>query len=121
MAKLAEQSWRPFIAIELPPDIRAAVMNHIQFLRREFPDAKASWTREENIHLTLKFLGDTPVAKAESVSQALLKAAGTTGPFNLLIANAGTFPPRGKPSVLWIGIEDPTTRLHKLHEAVENE
>src|SRR3954466_13038553 len=98
--------WRLFIAVELPDDIRQKIAAHIEQLRTALPEVRASWVREENLHLTLKFLGDTPVERVEAVANALTKAANETAAFEIRIGGCGAFPPRGKPSVLWIGIED---------------
>jgi RNA 2',3'-cyclic 3'-phosphodiesterase len=111
--------FRTFIAMELPADLRAKISAHIDYLRRQLPDVRASWVREGNLHLTLKFLGDTPVARIESVSAALLKAANETTAFEIRIGGCGAFAPRGKPSVLWIGIEDPSGGLKALHANIE--
>src|SRR5213593_4876766 len=56
------ETWRVFIAIELPADVREQIIEHSDRLRRELPEVRASWTRAENLHLTLKFLGNIPVA-----------------------------------------------------------
>jgi 2'-5' RNA ligase len=117
----APESWRLFIAIELSQDIRRRIKAHIERLRAAAPDVRVSWTREENLHLTLKFLGDTPVERAEAVSQALKAAANQVTSFEMEIKDCGAFPPRGKPNVLWIGIHDPSDNLNKLHAALEKE
>jgi len=96
-------SFRLFIAIELPAEVQHKIRQHIDRLRAEFPNVRASWTREENLHLTLKFLGDVLVEKVETLSPALHLAASKITPFNLEITDCGAFPPRGKPNVLWIG------------------
>jgi len=85
------------------------------------PDARASWTREHNLHLTLKFFGDTAVERVEQLSQALKAAAKQAQPFEIELGGCGAFPPRGKPNVLWIGIKDPSNTLHKLYESLESE
>jgi RNA 2',3'-cyclic 3'-phosphodiesterase len=96
-------SFRTFIAIELPPDVRARVAQHIARLRREVPDVRASWSREDNLHLTLKFLGNVPVADTPKVSDAVERATKTVSSFQLTFSGCGTFPPHGRPGVLWIG------------------
>src|SRR5258708_1760268 len=111
----ADESWRLFIAIELPPNVRGALKNHINQLRQAVPDARASWIREDNLHVTLKFLGETPLAKIEQLSSAAQRAAHAVGPFEINIGSCGAFPPNGQPRVLWIGIEDFTGRLALLH------
>jgi RNA 2',3'-cyclic 3'-phosphodiesterase len=116
-----EESWRLFIAIELPAPLRRRITEHIDHLRRKVPDARASWIREANLHLTLKFLGDTQVSKVESVSCAVERAALTSPPFEISVGGCGAFPPRGNPRVLWIGIDPETSDLATLHKALEEE
>ena len=96
-------TYRTFIAIEIPPDIRRCMKDHIDHLRAVFPDVRASWTREDNQHLTLRFLGNVPVARIPALSDAVAAAAHEIKPFDLVINGCGTFPPHGRPKVLWIG------------------
>jgi 2'-5' RNA ligase len=96
-------SFRTFIAIELPPDVRSRVTQHIARLRREQPEVRASWCRENNLHLTLKFLGDVPVPDIPKVSDAVERATKNISSFPLTFSGCGVFPPHGRPSVLWIG------------------
>jgi 2'-5' RNA ligase len=117
----ADESWRLFIAIELPSHVRRTLADHIQHLREAVPDASASWAREENLHLTLKFLGDAEPTRVEALSQAILQAANTVGPFEINIESCGAFPPNGRARVLWIGVEDPRSQLASLHRTLEDE
>jgi len=116
-----DESWRLFVAIELPAGTRKRLQEHIDRLRKSVPDARASWVREENLHLTLKFFGDTPVSQIETLSQATKRTASEAPPFELFLRGCGAFPPRGQPRVLWIGIEDPSGQLGKLRQALEDE
>jgi 2'-5' RNA ligase len=119
---IRDDTWRLFIAIELSQTVRPKIAAYIDRLRAKFPDARASWTREENLHLTLKFLGSVPIAKTESLSQALRRAASLTDAFDLDIQGSGTFPPRGNASVLWIGTSPESERsCMRLYEALEDE
>ena len=115
------EAWRLFIAIELPAHVRKRLSEHIARLRTAVPEARASWAREETLHLTLKFLGDTPLTQVERLSQATQRAANTVGPFEVIIGSRGAFPPNGQPRVLWIGIEDPSGQLALLHQVLEDE
>jgi 2'-5' RNA ligase len=119
--KPPDESWRLFIAIELPSSVRRSVQDHINQLRQAVPEARASWIREENLHLTIKFLGDTPVTKVEALSQAIQRTAHQVSPFELVIGSCGTFPSGRQPRVLWIGIKDPTNNQTKLQRALEDE
>jgi 2'-5' RNA ligase len=115
------EAWRLFIAIEIPAHVRQLIQQHIDRLRTELPDIRASWTREENLHLTLKFLGNTAVGAVEDVSRAVKRAAGQIKPFELTVAGSGYFPPRGKPKVLWIGTSDASSNIGDLHQYLEDE
>jgi 2'-5' RNA ligase len=99
-------TYRTFIAIELPRALRAKLIEHIAQLRRELPDTRASWSREDNLHLTLKFLGNVPGSEIPKLSAAIARAVSGMKPFELTVASCGVFPPRGRPNVLWIGVED---------------
>src|SRR5207249_1952052 len=99
-----EEVYRTFIAIELTSDIRARITRHIERLRRELPEVRASWLREDNLHLTLKFLGDVSVADIPKLSAATDSAARVVDSFDLTISACGSFPPLGQAKVLWIGV-----------------
>ena len=115
------ETWRVFVAIELPHDVRACLAKHIDNLRSAMPEVRASWSREDNLHLTLKFLGDIPVASVEQLSAAATVAASKVAPFEIVVEGCGAFPPRGQPRVLWIGIDDPSGKLSELNRALEDE
>ncbi|SRR6266436_2933130 len=117
----ADESWRLFIAIELPSNVRRTLADHIQHLREAVPEVSASWAREDKLHLTLKFLGDTKLTRIEAVSQAIQSAATAVDPFEINIESCGAFPPHGPPRVLWIGVEDPSGQLASLHRELEDE
>jgi len=112
--------WRVFVAIEIPADIRQRVAHHIAKLRDELSEVRATWSREENLHLTLKFLGDIPPTRVEALSRAAEHSTRNLRSFELSVAGCGSFPPRGTPRVLWIGIYDPQSLLDQLCAALED-
>ncbi len=114
------ESWRLFIAVELPRDVRQKIKQHIDQLRIRLPYVRASWVSEDNLHLTIKFLGDTPVDRVEAVTKAVAIAADKTTAFEINIAGCGAFPSRGKPNVLWIGLEDLAGGLKQLYRYIED-
>jgi len=141
------ETYRAFVAIELPRALRAKVIGHIEQLRRIVPGTRASWSREQNLHLTLKFLGNVPVSEIPKVSHAVARAVTAIEPFLITVAGCGVFPPKGRPNVLWIGVSasphsrpdkqglrasldpgcsghatpDAQNPLFLLHSAIENE
>ena len=96
-------------------------MDCITHLQSLAGNARASWNRIDNLHLTLKFLGDTPAHRVEALSLAACRAAKTLNPFQVVVGGCGLFPPHGAPRVLWIGVEDPQDGLGKLYSALETE
>jgi 2'-5' RNA ligase len=114
-------AWRIFCAIELPATVRDLVLRHITDLKQAVADAHASWAREANLHLTLKFLGEVPKSSVKDFSNAVSRAVAAVTPFSIRLEQTGAFPKHGQPRVLWIGINDPTGRLGELHARLEEE
>jgi 2'-5' RNA ligase len=118
---LTPGSWRVFCAIEIPTAARAQVLQHIALLKEAVPDAKATWSRDANLHLTLKFLGEIPQTSVSDISAAASQAVAGLAPFSILLEQTGAFPKVSQPRVLWVGINDPSGRLGELHACLENE
>ena len=114
-------SLRVFCAVELPADVRAAAAAHAARLRRDFPEARASWVRPEGLHVTLKFIGEVAAARVRDISSAAEAAVEGFAPFSLLVEEAGTFPPRGAARVLWLGLRDESGGLARLQRRLEAE
>lgn len=119
---MAEQEqWRVFCAVELPNSLREKLAQHIRRLRREVPQVRASWSRPDNIHLTVKFLGEIHKSQVPNVSNAVELAAQNFPAFHLVAERTGVFPTHGPPHVVWIGATDFTGNLARLHNRVEDE
>ena len=118
---MAEKTWRIFCAVELPDEARRAVLKSIELLKKEAPNARASWARDTNLHLTIKFVGETPPDRVARFSACISRAASVSAPFSLQLEGTGVFPPRGAARVLWIGINDQSGNLKGLQAAVEKE
>ena len=114
------ETWRVFCAIDLPPDLKQKLADHANRLRQEV-QVKASWTRPDNVHLTIKFLGNIAAANVARLSQAATRATQSLPPFNLTAEHCGVFPTHGPPRVLWIGVSDPEGKLMRLHAQLEEE
>lgn len=63
-----------------------------------------SWVKPENIHLTLKFLGEVPPAREGPVREAMAEAVAGVSPFTLRAGGCGAFPGERNPRVLWVGL-----------------
>lgn len=115
---------RLFCAVEPSAETRTRVAEHIARVRRAIayvPASVAKWESVEKIHITLKFLGEIEPDDAAEVSRAAMRAASTMSPFAISIEGAGAFPPGGLPRILWLGVTDPSGKLARLQQRLENE
>ncbi len=110
---------RAFIAIELPD----AVTEMLRAVRDELSkkagkEDGVSWAKPENIHLTLKFLGEIEPSRVEDIYGELKKAAEGIEPFHLSAGGVGGFPGLKSPRVIWVGIKE-SMELKQLHGNIE--
>jgi len=110
---------RCFIAISLP-DERKAEISGIQE-RLKTAGADLSWTRQEGMHLTLKFLGEVEEKRIPKIERALDMAVDGVTTFVLSVSGMGIFPDLRRPRVAWIGLKEEGNDLIKLHKGVEEE
>ena len=92
-------------------------------LRQRREKLPVKWVRPENIHLSLKFLGEVEETRAPDLRTALQRAAGSGGgpeprPLTLQITGFGVFPDYHRPQVLWVGVT-PEPGLELLQHSVE--
>lgn len=110
---------RLFIAIELPEMIRKPLSDSLKdsvIIKKK----KARLTSKENLHITLKFLGDVQQDKRGDLQAAIANSVGGIGPFELKIHSGGVFPAIKKPRILWAGF-DISKELSVLVNNLENE
>lgn len=116
---MLSRALRLFIAVELSADVRSALAATQVNLRRQLPQNAVRWTNPDGIHLTLKFLGDTPAERVAAIAQAMAAAAGSFGPFSFTVAGFGCFPNPRRASVLWVGVPEVPNALAGLQRAVD--
>ena len=115
-----DERLRLFVAIDLPEDVRESLGGLQADLRRhDLPGLR--WTRPEGVHLTLKFLGETPASSLAAIEGALARAVRGAQPFRLALGAPGTFGNRRGPRVLWVDVEGDVKPLQQLQAAVERE
>lgn len=95
---------RAFIAIELPNDVRHALGDVAAALAEGVPRSAVRWVRPAQMHLTLRFLGDTPADRLPAIQAAMDGVAGQHAPFALRLTEAGGFPNARRPRVVWVGL-----------------
>lgn len=102
---------RLFVALIPPPAVRA----EIAALAGSLPDVR--WVPEDNIHLTLRFIGETTEEQQDRYLDALVRVR--VEPFILPVGTVGVFPTRGPAKVLWVGVGNGHTRLYQLRKQVD--
>jgi 2'-5' RNA ligase len=96
---------RAFVGLPLPPSLHAAVVETLRRLKASLRDVR--FVREDGLHLTVRFLGWTRPERLTALEPALREAAGACPPLDMTVRGVGTFPERGRPRVLWLGVELP--------------
>lgn len=116
-----QMSFRVFCAVELPTHLHTRIAKHIRALQKTVPECSASWSRVENIHLTLKFFGNVAPDRVHFISSTADKVVREFQPFEISIGQTGVFPKLSQPRVLWIGVNDRSGKLTELHQRFEHE
>ena len=114
---------RTFIAVDIPPAIQKTIQYKIEMLRKAIGNS-IRWVPVQNIHLTLKFLGDVSQNDVDKLTQMLRTESDTLASFDITIGGLGSFPNSKRARVVFIrtqapaeldalqrGIESATTRL----------
>lgn len=109
---------RSFVAIELPPEVKSALVALEASLRQD-KYTFVKWVDPESIHLTLKFLGSVTTDIVPRIARVIEKAVSDFPPFNLQIEGLGVFPNWRKPQVVWVGVGGETNDLMRLQKRVE--
>lgn len=101
---------RLFVAIDPPDDVKQQLEN----VQEPFNGLR--WQNSDNYHLTLKFIGDTPVDQQQRIEETIADI--TADSFNLTINGLGYFPPNRHPRVIWAGVEE-IPELMQLQTTIE--
>jgi RNA 2',3'-cyclic 3'-phosphodiesterase len=109
---------RAFIALELPAELQNAISHSTAPLRKALSRSVVRWVPPQNLHLTLKFLGDISPARLEQLAEALAVETVLHPAFSLSVGSFGAFPNVNRARVLWIGLDAPAT-LFSLQSGIE--
>lgn len=97
--------FRIFVGISLSGPITERLAAIMKTLAADLPFRR--WTHPSDVHVTLHFLGDTPVSKLDALREAAAVTAAESKPLSLGLTEPGTFGPRDAPRILWCGIAEP--------------
>ena len=108
---------RLFVAAWLPPEARREARDVAR--RLESTGADVRWVPSENLHVTLRFLGDVEAARVDALVACLADALRGSAAFALRLAGLGRFPPRGAPRVVWAGLDTGARELAAAASRIE--
>jgi RNA 2',3'-cyclic 3'-phosphodiesterase len=117
---------RLFIAVPLPLDVQGRVGELIDRVRARADAAPGDrggadprWIRAESLHLTLRFLGDTPEGRVADLRAALATVAASSTAFDVALTGSGAFPDSSSPRAMWLGIGRGRDELVHLAASVD--
>lgn len=106
---------RLFIAIDLPFEVKKKIVG----VRELVKNSGIKWVEIENLHLTLKFLGEVEEDKVSGIEKSLRKIAKDFEPFIISLRDVGGFPNERESRVIWIGIQQGKERVYELNKEIE--
>ena len=107
---------RIFIAIEIPQNIRVKITEITDYLQSKTSPTAVKWVDYENLHLTIKFIGETKQEKIEEITKVLSQSLAHQAPFSLEIGVLGMYPNNTNPRVIWLGVTggEPLIAMHNI-------
>lgn len=109
---------RAFIAVEIPSSLQHTIQESTAGLRKALGDDLIRWVPPQNVHLTLKFLGDVSSSNLDLIKQMLTAEAAQHKCFEMQMEGIGSFPNSRRPRVIWVGLRAPTA-LESLQRGIE--
>jgi len=108
---------RSFLAFEIPEEIKETVSFIYKGLKASSLDVR--WVRQENIHLTVIFMGNINESDLGSIERAVEKTCSKYAPFRIKAKGAGVFSSLRNARVLWIGVEGDTERMSYFRDSLQ--
>lgn len=112
---------RLFVAVPIPADIKKAVAAAVLDLKQSGQLPFKRWVHPEDVHVTLKFIGEVAPSATAPIEAELERVAARSNPFPLRLTGTGTFGSPQAPRVLWAGLGGEPERLRALQADVERQ
>ena len=110
---------RTFIAIEIPAGVKSDISNWQDKLRDIVDGIK--WVKSDNIHITLKFLGNIEEKMIPQLKTAIERSAENVDPFEIEVKGEGCFPNVNRPRIVWVGVDNGKDTLSRIAAKIEIE
>ncbi len=112
---------RTFIAIKLPQTVVTYLSDYQTSTAGSLPQKAVRWVKPQNMHLTMRFLGDTPQSKIADVVGVMDSSAESHPHFNLQLGKTGCFPNAKRPRVFWAGLQGAVDSAEKLKQSLDTQ
>jgi 2'-5' RNA ligase len=114
-----KNSLRLFISVELPDFAKEVLLDTQDTIRENCGQENFRFLPEENMHLTLLFLGECLQSDIIEIEEIMAEACDDFSSGEFLISGAGMFSTKGEPRVVWAGVEDEDKNLKKIHNRIK--
>jgi 2'-5' RNA ligase len=111
---------RAFIAIDLPSHLQDRLSQLSNAMKKEMGDVPIRWVATENMHLTMKFLGDVSLNNLDVLTNILIREAAVREPMVISLGGVGAFPKMRRPRIIWAGMEAPP-ELASLQRGIDKQ
>ena len=108
---------RTFVALPVSAAVKELAAEWMHRLSKTDVDVK--WVAAENLHLTLKFLGEVPTIELAEICQRVTSAVANCDPLEMVFDHVGAFPSAERPRTLWMGVGADDEAVLQVHEQVE--
>jgi 2'-5' RNA ligase len=107
---------RTFVCVSPPDEVKLEITEYISLLKRSGHSYR--WAAAEQMHITLRFLGEAEPSQVQKIDTALSSIGGVSE-FDIALSGAGGFPDMSRPKVLWLRVGEGASSLEKLALRVE--
>lgn len=113
------QTIRAFIAIHLPAEVQAYLGEISHSFSKELPHGAVRWVMPDQMHLTLRFLGETREDRLPAIGAALVEVAAKYHSFTLHLDKLGCFPNSSRPRVIWVSLAGDSDALQRIKTEID--
>lgn len=116
---MSEKLIRTFLSIPVPLMVRSK--KQMLYSTLEQSPAKINWVKDEQLHITIKFIGYTPENLFDEIKSLIIEAVSSIKPFKITINNTGCFPVPERPRILWLGVDGDLQSMKNLYINIEKQ
>lgn len=109
---------RTFVAIDFSPQIKGKIGEIIEYFKTQTPDYALKWVEPQNLHMTIKFLGEVSEGHLRTIKDVLSDTLEGISAFEIEVTGMGMYPSTQKPRVIWLGVEG-SEPLKDIHQSLD--